>query len=91
MIAEQALTQHGGTIGILAVVILLLVKDFVVYKKNGKVACPIVELGSTPMTKEQHDEGCVQKIALVDEKLQHLKEGQGAVKKDVAKILEKLE
>ena len=83
--------EHAGTAGVLAIVVLLLVKEFI-RNRNGKheVECPIVEAGGTPLTKEQHDAVCVEKLGRVDDNLEHLKEGQAEVKGDIKKILRKI-
>ena len=66
-------------------------------KKNGTV-CPIIHKGGTPMTKEEHNETCSLKMELVDEKLEHLREGQernqksqAVMKDDIKEILRKMD
>jgi hypothetical protein len=89
---EGLFAQHGGILGVMSVVILLLIKELIVLK-NGKTnaTCPIQEAGSTPLTKEAHDELCAEKLKNVGHELRELKEGQQEVKEDVKAIRRKLE
>ena len=76
---DQIFTQHGGIVGILAVIILLLVKDFlkdrngvkkqIQERKEDKKAhdanCPVILSGGVPISKTQHDELCEKKMEVI--------------------------
>ena len=94
---DELIASYGGIVGGLVLVVLLLVRE-VLARKNGKnwQACPVVKSG-TPMTREQHEEVCIARLEVVDEKLHNvdnklefLKGGQAVVKEDIKKILGKL-
>ena len=61
---EQVVRQGGGTLGLLAITVLLLVKEVIRGRNDKDVSrCPIIGSGGTPITKEQHDEVCTLKLA----------------------------
>jgi hypothetical protein len=76
--ASNSVPAFLQAIGVIAV--YSLIKDGLprLLGKNGKankvVACPIVEAGKTPMTKEDHDALDAMRNELVDTKLDHIKE-----------------
>ena len=62
---EQVVRQSGGTLGLLAITILLLVKE-VIRGKNEK-GCPIADSEGTPLSEERHDKMCDLKLAPIVE------------------------
>jgi len=87
----QDIIPQTGTIGILVIIVLLLVKEFI-RGRNGKAekSCPVIYSGGTPLTKEQHNEVCMARLVAIKAELQYLKDGQAEVKGDLKKILKRV-
>jgi hypothetical protein len=100
---DPLLTEHwkmvvGLTTGAMAVGVVITVffrdgmRKWLLNNNGGiMVSCPLVGMDKTPLSKEDHDEGCDNKMKLVMAEMAHLKEGQQHVRKTVDKILDRLD